>query len=142
MRKLELLQKPDPIALARAKRSGAPFAHAIDCKDRSGIERARKECAGSVAFVMVCEYDSRLRRLFEMLSQSAAGIKLLLEPDRHRDSKAPEPARCVREVSLEQAIKFRQRFIIKGDVIQPFGSNTARVQAVGNGLSGKTWIML
>ncbi len=117
VRKLELLQQSQFIAFAHAEGGSAPFANAIEGHDCGIFEGAGKKCAGGMTFVMVGKDETGGFGRFETLAQSATHVELVLEPERHGHPKASETGRGIGEIGFEQAIKFRQRLVVKGDVI-------------------------
>src|ERR1035441_8526585 len=136
MRELELLPQAQLVALALAERRRAPLAHAVDGEDCSRLEGAREEGAGGVALVVVCEDESRLARDVEALAQRPAHVKLILEPQRHREAEAPETRGRVGKVSLQQPVKLRQRLVIKGNAVQVLRLKSGLREAVGDGVGG------
>src|ERR1017187_8209796 len=118
MRELELLPQAELVAFALAERRRAPLPHSVDGQDRRRLEGAGEEGAGGVALMVVREDKSRLARDVEALAQRPAHVKLILQPQRHRQAEALEARGRVGKVSLQQPIKLRQRLVIKGNAIQ------------------------
>src|ERR1039458_5433796 len=118
MRELELLPQAELVALALAECGRAPLPHAVDGQNGRGLKGAGEEGAGGVALMVVREDKSRLACDVEALAQRPAHVKLILQPQRHRQAEAPEARGRVGKVSLQQPVKFRQRLVIEGDAVQ------------------------
>jgi len=68
------------------------FADAVECEDGGLLERAGKECTGSVALVMVEEEEGGPGRGMEPAAYHPAHAQLLFQPQRHGHAEAAEPA--------------------------------------------------
>src|ERR1035437_7885014 len=142
MRELKLLPQAQLIALALAECGRAPLAHAVNGQDRRGLKWAGEEGAGGVALMVVREDESRLARDVEALAQRPAHVKLILQPQRHRQAEAREARGRVGKVSLQHPVKLRQRLVIEGDAIQVLRLEPGLGEAVSDGVGGKAGVML
>ena len=132
---LDVVDQADAVPLADAEGGRAPLADAVEREDRRLVERAGEEGAGGVALVVVGEDQPRPGRPAEALPQGPPHVQLLLEPERHGQPEAAEPARGVGQVGLEQPLELGQRLVVEGDVVE-VGRRQARLaQAIGDGLA-------
>src|SRR4051794_35975872 len=113
MRELQVTEQPQLIALASAQGGRAPLAHAVQSQNRRRFERTGKESAGRMTFMMIGENELRSPRRFEALSQGAPDVKLILQPNGHRQTEAGKTLRGKPEIGLQQTIKLHQRLVIK-----------------------------
>src|ERR1017187_2162644 len=141
MRELELLPQAELVAFALAERRRAPLPHSVDGQDRRRLEGARKEGAGGVALVVIGKDKTRLARDVEALAQRPAHVKLILQPQRHREAEAPEAGGRVSKISLQQPVKLRQRLVIKSNAVQVLRLKSGLGEAVSDGAGGKAGVM-
>src|SRR5437899_11441539 len=113
MGKLQLPEQANLVALTDAEGGGAPLSHAVNGQDGRRIVRAWEKGAGGVAFVVVGEDQPRLARSLKALPESAAHVEFVLQPDRHGQTKAPEPGGRIGQVGLQQTVKLRQRLVVE-----------------------------
>ncbi len=142
MRELELLPQAELVAFALAECRRAPLAHAVNGQDRRGFKRAGEERAGGVALMVVREDKARLARHVEALPQRPAHVQLILQPQRHRKTEAPETRGRIGQVSLQQPVKLSQRLVIESDAVQILRLESGLGEAIGGGVGGKAGVML
>src|SRR5262249_58180839 len=93
-----------------------PCAHAVEGQDRRLREGAGEDRAGGVALVVVEEEDG-YRPPAETAAERPPHVQLAAEPLGHGQREAPQPARGVREIRLQQALEFRKWLLVKRHVI-------------------------
>ena len=91
MRKLQLARERDRVAASHADGGRAPLADAIQGQDRGFLERAGKERARRVAFVMIGEHERRAKTVADPPPNDLRLTELLAEPDGHRHRETLEP---------------------------------------------------
>ena len=72
VRKRDVIDQPDAIALADAESRRGPLADAVQGQDRRLVERAREKRAGGVALVMIGEDKPRAVRVAQALLRAFA----------------------------------------------------------------------
>jgi hypothetical protein len=78
----------------------------------------------------------------QLVANDGFDPKLIAHPNRHRVDERSDAARKLIEISENEALKFRERFIIENDVVEVADLNATLAQAVADGMNGKIFVVL
>ena len=118
VRELQVVSQSKRVARPGPVGSCAPLADAVQGEDGGVFEGAGKECAGGVALMVVHKDQRGLDGVGEPPADLAAHEQLLLEPQGHGLGEAPEAARSVAAVCLQQAFELGERLVVKRHVVK------------------------
>ena len=134
MRERDLFCKFNPVGFAHPPNRGTPFTDTIQCQDRSLFERAWKECACGMAFMVFGENQLCLRRPGHFFANPAIHHQLLFQPDGNCRHEAAEAGRSERQVCFQKSFELDERLLVEDDIVQ-IGSRNARFfQTVFDGI--------
>jgi hypothetical protein len=137
VRKVQLVEQRDAIALPRADARRRPLAHAVECENRGLLERRWKKRAGRVRFVVFRKNEAPPVLPAQRVAQAAREVQLLPDPDGQRLSKRAEATRRVREIGLQQPVEFQERLVVKRDMVERAGVEAAALETERHGLRRK-----
>ncbi len=81
-------------------------------------------------------------KAFQLLAQQPLLKQLFLEPDRQRHAERGETPRREGEIGFEQPLELEERLVVEDDVIDVAGSDFGFVQAILDGVTRETRIVL
>ena len=146
MRKMDLLEDFEAVAVADRRRGGRPFADAVHGQHGGvvvgrGVERRRR-----VAQMMFAEQQPAdveiFGKLADLVAQQGLLKQLFLQPQRDRHLEGAEAARRHRDVGLQQPLEFEERLVVEHHVVEAVGGDAGFFQAIGDGVVREGGIML
>src|SRR5262249_14712081 len=117
------------------------FADAVDRDDSGLLKRRGIERRGGMRLVVLAEEHFAFVAL-EMVADVIGHPELVGEPQRQGHQVRLQPARCTRDVRLEQALELDQRLLVETDQVQSSGRNAGLAEAVTHGNLGKPSVVL
>src|SRR5882757_4021169 len=109
MRKMDLLEDLEGVAVAHRRRGRGPFADAVHGQHGSALEWRGIESRRRMAQMMLAEQQPAGVEIFGkfpyLVAQQAFLKQLLLEPERDRHLERAKPARRQRDIGLEQPLE-------------------------------------
>ena len=136
-----MVRQPYSVAFTDTVCRGAPLADSIERQDGRPFIRTREEGAGCMAFVMLEKNKRAPDIVTQIAAKTSSHEKFFFKPNRHCHGEAAQTSWSKSKIGLEQTFKFHQRFVVKGNIGKIARLRACFLQAVPDGVCGKTGIM-